>query len=268
MPAKKPRKSTIKIAKKQVTVDTPLSDREKLFVEEYFKDFSVRDAYVRTAQQLGITVNMKTASTKGSGYLNKPNIQNAIRNKQAAKSVVNEVTQEWVVETLVRNIKRAMQEEAVLDKHGNPTGEYVYNGSVVNRACELLGKRLGMFVDKTEVKGQIDHVHSGVTAALTGEDLAKLPLDVRLALLDHIRSKRNEPTPVPVLPAPDANGVIPLQPLPQEASSERLPADGGTGVPGVCPVEAPDLTKLDSDERPSLRGLAGESSSPDSNSEG
>jgi hypothetical protein len=32
-------------------------------------------------------------------------------------------------------------------------GEYSYNGSVANKALELLGKQLGMFIDRKEVGG-------------------------------------------------------------------------------------------------------------------
>ena len=32
-------------------------------------------------------------------------------------------------------------------------GQYVYNGSVANKALELLGKELGMFIDRKEVGG-------------------------------------------------------------------------------------------------------------------
>ena len=46
-----------------------------------------------------------------------------------------------------------MQAQAVLDAKGNPTGEYTYNGSVANRALELLGKEQGMFVERKEVGG-------------------------------------------------------------------------------------------------------------------
>ena len=31
--------------------------------------------------------------------------------------------------------------------------DYVYNGSVANNALELLGKELGMFIDRKEVGG-------------------------------------------------------------------------------------------------------------------
>ncbi len=39
-----------------------------------------------------------------------------------------------VIERLVENVKRAMQAEQVLDREGNATGEYTYQGNVANRA--------------------------------------------------------------------------------------------------------------------------------------
>lgn len=46
-----------------------------------------------------------------------------------------------------------MQAEPVLDSRGKPTGEYRYDGSVANKALELLGKHLGLFKDKVEHSG-------------------------------------------------------------------------------------------------------------------
>jgi hypothetical protein len=54
-----------------------------------------------------------------------------------------------VIEGLKRNFERAMQAQPALDSGGKPTGEYRYNGSVATRCLELLGKELGMFVDRT-----------------------------------------------------------------------------------------------------------------------
>lgn len=59
------------------------------------------------------------------------------------------LTKEWVIERLVENANRAMQAEAVM-RDGQPSGEYRYEGSVANRALELLGKELGMFVERSE----------------------------------------------------------------------------------------------------------------------
>jgi hypothetical protein len=50
------------------------------------------------------------------------------------------LTKEWVIEQLIENVKRASTAEPVRDGEGNPIGDYAYQGTVVNRALELLGK--------------------------------------------------------------------------------------------------------------------------------
>lgn len=59
----------------------------------------------------------------------------------------------WVVTRLVENVNRSMQAVPVLDKKGNRTGEYQYEGSVANRGLELIGKDLGMFAEKPDKPG-------------------------------------------------------------------------------------------------------------------
>ena len=39
------------------------------------------------------------------------------------------------------------------NRQGEPTGDYVYQGTVVNRSLELLGKELGMFADRHIFEG-------------------------------------------------------------------------------------------------------------------
>jgi phage terminase small subunit len=58
------------------------------------------------------------------------------------------ITKTYVLEKLQKNLERALQEEAVYDREGEPTGEYRYEGAVANRALELMGKELGMFKDR------------------------------------------------------------------------------------------------------------------------
>ena len=58
---------------------------------------------------------------------------------------------------MVENVERAMQAEPVRRKtdegEEKVPGDYVYNGSVANKALELIGKELGMFIDPKEVGG-------------------------------------------------------------------------------------------------------------------
>jgi hypothetical protein len=79
------------------------------------------------------------------------------------------ITREWVIEHLRENVERAMQLRPVLDAKGNPVGEFKHDASAANRALELLGKQLGMFVERRE-KGR-----PGDFAGLSDEQLeAKL----------------------------------------------------------------------------------------------
>lgn len=50
-----------------------------------------------------------------------------------------------MLQTLKDNVERAMQSKPVLDRKGEPTGEYVYDGAVANRGLELLGRHLSLF---------------------------------------------------------------------------------------------------------------------------
>jgi hypothetical protein len=49
-------------------------------------------------------------------------------------------------------------------------GEYTYNGSVANKALELLGKELGMFIDRKEIGGLNEF------ARMSDEELDAFPL--------------------------------------------------------------------------------------------
>lgn len=73
---------------------------------------------------------------------------------QATAEAVERVslTKEWILATLMDNVQRAMQAQEVTDREGRGTGEYVYQGNVANRALELLGKELGMFIDRKIVQ--------------------------------------------------------------------------------------------------------------------
>ena len=62
------------------------------------------------------------------------------------------LTREYVIARLMRVADRAMQAVPVVNGKGEPTGEYRYDGAAANRSLELLGKHLGMFVDRAEVR--------------------------------------------------------------------------------------------------------------------
>ena len=76
------------------------------------------------------------------------------------------VDREFVLAGLKENFERAMQHQRVLDRKGKETGMCTYQGQVANRALELIGTALGMFVDRSDVNIRnlselTDRLHAG-----------------------------------------------------------------------------------------------------------
>lgn len=88
------------------------------------------------------------------------------------------IDKKWVLTRLVTNVERAMQNEPVLDSEGKPTGDYRYEGSVANRALELVGKELGMFIDRHEVgrPGEFEDMTPAQLRSFITEESAELGL--------------------------------------------------------------------------------------------
>jgi len=73
----------------------------------------------------------------------------------------------WVLSKLVKVTEMGMQAEPVYDEEGNPAGEYKQNLAAANKALELIGKEMGMFVDRKEVR-------TGPLDTLPHDDLKRL----------------------------------------------------------------------------------------------
>lgn len=144
-----------------MTDDTPnsvrLTDKQQRFVDEYLIDLNATQAAIRAGY------SEKTAQQMGSENLSKPVIQEAIEKAQAERSERTEVTQDYVIKTIVETIERCSQAKQVYDKSGEPVmtetpdGElapaYKYDATNVLKGAEMLGRHLGMFTDKVEVSG-------------------------------------------------------------------------------------------------------------------
>jgi len=68
----------------------------------------------------------------------------------------NQLSADWVIRKLRENVERCMQLEPVTDKSGNPTGWFKWEPAAANKALELIGKHIGMFLDRVEHSGSID----------------------------------------------------------------------------------------------------------------
>lgn len=128
------------------------NNQHEKFAQALVKGKSHGEAYLAAGYK---AKNASVASAAATRLLKKVNIQARVAELQTKAEERAVVDRAWVLKRLVENVDRAMTVIAVTTKDGQ-TGEYKYEGSVANRALELLGKELGMFVDRKEVGGPGD----------------------------------------------------------------------------------------------------------------
>ncbi|MCK3654237.1 terminase [Pasteurellaceae bacterium Macca] len=132
-----------------------LTDKQKRFVEEYLIDLNATQAAIRTGYK------KETAYSQGQRLLKNVEIQQAISEAQNKRSARVEVSQDFVIQKLLKNIAISMGEESTIETipAKTPDGEMVGNDiacfkfepSAANKALELLGKHLGMFKDRVDI---------------------------------------------------------------------------------------------------------------------
>jgi phage terminase small subunit len=123
-----------------------LTPKQNAFVGEYMIDRNGTQAAIRAGY------SAKTANAAGSRLLLNVDICEEIQRRENRTAEKHNIDADWVISKLVENAEKAAQARPVLDREGNETGEYRYDGAVVNKALELIGKNLGMFTDKLDVK--------------------------------------------------------------------------------------------------------------------
>jgi phage terminase small subunit len=110
-----------------------MTAKQEAFAIEYLKDKNATQAAIRAGY------SKKTAYSIGCEMLRKPEIQEIIRTEQEKAAASASLT----IEDIAKNLKEIA---------ANPLAK----DSDRIRAYELLGKYLGMFTERVEMKGQID----------------------------------------------------------------------------------------------------------------
>lgn len=151
--------------------------RHEKFCQELAKGASCGAAYMAA----GYDSDEGSAFSAGSRLYKKDEIKARVAEiQERAASRVEEkiaVSKAWVIERLVQNVERAMQFEEIEDRDGG-TGEFKYEGNVANRSLELIGKELGMFVDRKEVgaPGDFDGLEGNALRDKLADELVELGL--------------------------------------------------------------------------------------------
>ena len=139
-----------------------MTPKQQRFVQEYLVDLNATQAAVRAGY------SEKTARSQGQRLLTNVDIAMAIEVGQAKRSERTEVTQDYVLNSIVETIERCKQAEPVKYQNGEPVfidtpdGDvaraYKFNATAVLKGLELLGRHLAMFTDKVETRDAFAHM--------------------------------------------------------------------------------------------------------------
>tara|TARA_R110000851_G_scaffold332695_1_gene509539 strand:+ start:628 stop:1101 length:474 start_codon:yes stop_codon:yes gene_type:complete len=129
-----------------------LTAKQESFCLEYVIDNNATQAAIRSGY------SEDTARQIASQNLSKVNVADRIAVLRADISARTLVDADYVIKGLLAVHERCMQAEAVeiYDKESGgmrPTGEFKFEHSGANKSLELLGKHLGLFVEKKEISG-------------------------------------------------------------------------------------------------------------------
>ena len=167
-----------------------MTNKQKLFVNEYLIDFNATQAYLRAGYK---AKDEKIAAVEGLKLLRKPNIQIEIEKRMKDREKRTEVTQDKVVKELARlaftdrtsivkvtsgSLKIKSFDELTEEQKACISGakETKFGIEVTfynkEKALEMLGRHLGLFNDKLEVKGQVNIANP--FSGLSTEELKKV----------------------------------------------------------------------------------------------
>jgi phage terminase small subunit len=137
-----------------------LTPKQEKFCQLYIQLGNASDAY-RGAYCAGM-MKAETIRVKAAELLKNGNVTVRIRELQDGAAEKAQLSKAWVLERLMRNARICMGEETIkLKVYSKARGEVIEvdatdrDSTAANRALELLGKELRMFIDRQVVTEQL-----------------------------------------------------------------------------------------------------------------
>lgn len=142
------------------TSDRKLTAKQQRFVAEYLKDLNGTQSATRAGY------SARTANEQAARLLAKVSVKEAIQKAMDKRQARTEITQDYVLTTIVETIERCKQAKPVLRANGDPVlvetedgslvPAYTFDAGAVLKGSELLGKHLKLFTEKHELSGGVE----------------------------------------------------------------------------------------------------------------
>ena len=146
-----------------------MTQKQSAFVDQYLVDGDATQAAIRAGysekaarsagrRNLGdsevVALIEACRGARGGATSETPPALEATPSPEAPRpsAVRPELTEPWVLETLREIVERCMREVPVRDRAGNETGEWTFKAREALSALGLLGKHLGMFTGRLDVR--------------------------------------------------------------------------------------------------------------------
>ena len=165
--ASRPVLPPLRISQKEHVTDTGLTAQEEAFCRARSMGMGYQEAI--DASNAGISV--KTAHTWENKAHIKARINMLVSIASRSAILKTGLDREWVIQNLMTVTNRCMQAEPVLNKDGEPTGEYRFDSGGATRSLHLLGMELGMFKQQEAKPGD-------EYANLSDDDIARITIEL------------------------------------------------------------------------------------------
>ena len=131
-----------------------MTAKQENFIREYLVDFNATRAAIKAGY------SKRTAYSIGQRLLKNVEIQEAINSAINERQARTEVTADYVITSLYEVAERCMQAKPVIVKGQQITDEqgnnlWCFDAKNAIKSLELLGKHLGLFTEKREIKADI-----------------------------------------------------------------------------------------------------------------
>ena len=123
-----------------------LTPQQEKFCQCIVSGMNQSDAY-RSSYNVRPNTKPESVNVSGSQMMADPKISQRVAELRKPVVEAIQLTREWVLKELIENVKMAKSAIPVRTTDGE-TGEYKQELPAANKALELLGKELGMFVER------------------------------------------------------------------------------------------------------------------------